>query len=203
LEFFSPLSDARLPEADGLLLGGGFPETHMAALEANTPLRADIRAAIKAGIPAYAECGGLMYLCRSIRWGDERREMAGVIPADAVMGDKPQGYGLVTLRETGAAPWGGLTPGGAVRAHEFHYARLENIEPGLRFAYEVIRGHGMTGGQDGVVIGNLLAGFAHLRHTGQTPWAERFVGLARRCKSAAYPAPAPEPKERFRSCSQK
>ena len=57
-----------------------------------------------------------MYLCRSIRWGDERREMAGVVPADVVMGAKPQGYGLVTLSETGAAPWGGLTPGGDASA---------------------------------------------------------------------------------------
>jgi cobyrinic acid a,c-diamide synthase len=184
LVFFSPLADARLPEADALLLGGGFPETHMAALEANAALRAEVRAAVEAGLPAYAECGGLMYLCRSIQWGEERREMAGVIPADVVMGAKPQGYGLVTLTETSAAPWGALTAGGdPIRAHEFHYARLENVEPGLTFAYDVTRGHGVTGRQDGVVIGNLLAGFTHLRHTEHTPWANRFVELARRWKT--------------------
>ena len=83
------LTDTRLPALDGLFIGGGFPETQMETLTANTALRNEIRNAIVSGLPTYAECGGLMYLCRSITWGERRCEMAGVIPADVVMHGRP------------------------------------------------------------------------------------------------------------------
>ena len=98
------LTDASLPAVDGLFIGGGFPETRMQELSANTAMREQIRTAIDAGLPAYAECGGLMYLCRSLRWQGRQYEMAGVIPADCVMHARPQGRGYVRLRETAAMP---------------------------------------------------------------------------------------------------
>ena len=58
----------RLPEVDGLYFGGGFPEFFLEDLEKNSELREDIAKAIEEGLPVYAECAGLMYLCRSIRW---------------------------------------------------------------------------------------------------------------------------------------
>ena len=137
--FFDALSDARLPGADGLFIGGGFPETQAAQLEANASLRADIAQKIRAGLPAYAECGGMMYLARSIRWGNASHETAGVIPADAVMHTRPQGRGLAVLEETADALWP-AAPAMAIPAHEFHYASLENLDPSLRFAYKVARG---------------------------------------------------------------
>ena len=82
LAFFDTLTDARLPPADGLFIGGGFPETQAAALAANVPLRAEIKAAIAMGLPAYAECGGLMYLSRSITFRGETHPMVGAVPAD-------------------------------------------------------------------------------------------------------------------------
>ena len=78
---FDTLRDARLPPLDGLFIGGGFPENLMQELEANAALRADIRHAALADMPVYAECGGLMYLTRSISWNGVTRQMAGVIPA--------------------------------------------------------------------------------------------------------------------------
>ena len=101
LVFFDALRDAQLPQADGLFIGGGFPETQMPALAANKGLRAQVRRAAEAGLPIYAECGGLMYLTRSITWGSETHEMVGFIPADTVMHATPQGRGLVVLEETG------------------------------------------------------------------------------------------------------
>ena len=103
--FFDAISDSRLPDADGLFIGGGFPETQAAALEANAELRADIARKIRAGLPTYAECGGMMYLARSIQWKGVSHKMVGVIPADAVMHDRPQGRGLVLLQETEKSPW--------------------------------------------------------------------------------------------------
>ena len=172
------LKDAKLPEVDALFIGGGFPEVFMEQLEANASLRHDIRQAIEGGLPAYAECGGLMYLARSISWRGKRCEMAGVIPGDVVMHDRPMGRGYVQLRETGKNPW--PLPGSAeVRAHEFHYSSLENLAPGTIYAYDVMRGNGVDGQHDGIVHKNLLACYAHLRDLEDNHWTRRFVQFVR------------------------
>jgi cobyrinic acid a,c-diamide synthase len=173
---FDALRDKRLPRVDALFIGGGFPETHMDALAANASMRAAVREAIESGMPAYAECGGLMYLARSIEWNGRRAEMAGVIPADIVMHARPVGRGYVHLRETGRGPW--RAHAGLIRAHEFHYSSVENLAPGLEFAYEVERGHGIDGRRDGIVYKNLLASYAHLRDVAGHHWAARFVEFA-------------------------
>jgi len=180
---FDTLRDARLPPIDALFIGGGFPETQMDALAANAALRGALRAAIDAGLPAYAECGGLMYLARSITWNGRRATMAGALPVDIVMHARPVGRGYVHLRETGAGPWPARPAGAAapIRAHEFHYSSVENLAPGTRFAYAVERGHGIDGRHDGIVHRNLLASYAHLRDVADNHWAARFVEFARRC----------------------
>ena len=180
LVFFDTLSDRRLPEVDGLFIGGGFPETQMAALEANAELRADIRAAIAAGLPVYAECGGLMYLTRAIHWNGRRHEMVGAIEADTVMNEKPQGRGLVRLSVTDH-PWNDGSA--SIAAHEFHYAGLTDVAPGTRFAYRVLRGHGIDGVRDGIVVGRCVANFSHLRSTAADPWAPRFAAFVRAAKA--------------------
>ena len=153
-------------------------------------LRESIRSAIEAGLPAYAECGGLMYLARSLAWRGERRTMAGVIPADVLMHEKPVGRGYVRLAPTAAHPW---VPPGAhpdeIPAHEFHYSSLENLDPATRFAYDVKRGHGADGAHDGIVYKNLLASYTHLRSAGNCNWAARFVGFARQCLKTTHPNP--------------
>jgi cobyrinic acid a,c-diamide synthase len=180
---FDTLRDTRLPEVDALFIGGGFPETQMQALEANGTLRTAIREAIENGMPTYAECGGLMYLSRSLSWNGRICAMVGAIPADTVMHDRPQGRGYVVLRETGASPWpaGTLSQNAEIHAHEFHYSALRNLAPNLRYAYEVIRGTGVDGRHDGIVIGNLLATYAHMRDVGGNHWTRRFVEFIRTC----------------------
>jgi cobyrinic acid a,c-diamide synthase len=189
---FSPLRDRALPPCDGLFIGGGFPETHMEALESNADMRADIARFVENDNPVYAECGGLMYLCNSLTWQGNTRKMAGVIPADVVMHAKPQGRGYVQLRETDDHPWpvsgsgiGTGAGGGVISAHEFHYSALGQIPTGMRFAYEVERGYGLDGQRDGIVYRNLLASYAHLRHTRANPWADRFTAFVRRHSRAA------------------
>ena len=167
------LADPCLPECDGLLLGGGFPEMFLAQLEANASLRADIRRAIEGGLPTYAECGGLMYLARSIRWKEQRGEMVGVVPGDVAMGERPVGRGYATLEETADAPWPPATR--PVPAHEFHYSRLENLPEGLAYAYRVRRGQGIDGARDGFVHRNLLAAYCHRRGSGEAGWIGPFL----------------------------
>jgi cobyrinic acid a,c-diamide synthase len=181
---FDALHAEHLPKIDGLFIGGGFPETHMEALAANTGLRRELHEAIEAGLPAYAECGGLMYLARGIEWHGRAAPMVGVIPADIVMHSRPVGRGYVHLRETGRGPWPRpQTP--LIHAHEFHYSSVENLAPGVEFAYEVERGHGVDGRHDGIVHKNLLASFAHLRDVAGNRWARRFVDFVRSCRHAA------------------
>jgi cobyrinic acid a,c-diamide synthase len=169
----------RLPAIDALVIGGGFPETQMRALEANEGLRREIADAIEAGLPVYAECGGLMYLARSISWQGETARMVGALPGDAVMHARPVGRGYARLEGTTDASW---LPGGqgGIAAHEFHYASLENLPSGLRYAYRVARGHGVDGARDGIVHRNVLASFCHLRGAGERGWVAPFVEFARR-----------------------
>jgi len=184
---FSALHDSHLPQVDGVFIGGGFPETHMEALAANESLRRELHDAIEAGLPAYAECGGLMYLARGIEWHGRRAGMVGVIPADIVMHKRPVGRGYVHLRETGRGLWPRPPAPQAplIHAHEFHYSSVENLAPDVAFAYEVERGHGIDGRHDGIVHKNLLASYAHLRDVAGNPWARRFVDFVRSCNHAA------------------
>lgn len=175
------LHNARLPEVDALYIGGGFPETCAAELEANTPLRNSIKRAIEGGMPAYAECGGLMYLSRGIEYRGRTYQMVGAIPGDVIMHDKPVGRGYVHLKEDQQHPWPRpSTTARQIRAHEFHYSSLENLPPDSRFAYHVERGYGIDGKRDGLILYNLLASYTHLRTIGSCYWATRFVSFIRR-----------------------
>lgn len=179
---FDTLRDAALPaDINGVVIGGGFPEIHMAALAANAPLRDALRAALEGGLPCYAECGGLMYLSRGISWHGERFDMVGAVPAETVMHERPKGRGYVRLRASGAAvPWRAeRTAGDVLRAHEFHYSTLEGLPPETTFAYAMERGEGVDGTHDGVVVGNTVAGYSHLRGA----WVRPFVEFVRTVKA--------------------
>jgi len=181
---FDTLRDSRLPKIDALYIGGGFPETCAAELEANSTLRAQIKQAIGDGLPAYAECGGLMYLSRSIEYQGRTFRMVGAIPGDVKMHEKPVGRGYVHLKEDKLHPWPRPdSPAKQIRAHEFHYSSLENLPHDCRFAYHVTRGHGINGKQDGLVLNNLLASYTHLRSIGSCYWADRFVAYIQSIKT--------------------
>ncbi len=184
---FDTLSDPELPAVDGLFIGGGFPEMFMDELQANTRLRARIAAAVEAGLPVYAECGGLMYLARSLSWQGRSCRMVGAIQADAVMHTRPVGRGYVELEPTTRALWTHAAPGTprTLRGHEFHYSSLENLDPHTRFAYRVLRGHGVDGRHDGIVVHNVLASYSHLRSVDGAGWAQGFAAFVRACKSLA------------------
>jgi cobyrinic acid a,c-diamide synthase len=177
---FDTLKDARLPDCDALFIGGGFPESFLDELSANTGMRASIRASIEAGLPTYAECGGLMYLARSIEWDGKTRPMVGVIDGDVVMHEKPIGRGYVILRPTADHLW--AQPGDTaapIHAHEFHYSEIRGLPADWHPAYKVERGHGVDGRFDGIVRHNMLASYTHLRATAGCDWPERFMQFVR------------------------
>jgi cobyrinic acid a,c-diamide synthase len=123
---WSPLADPQLPpDIQGLYFGGGFPEVFAETLAANQSARTSVAAAITAGMPTYAECGGLMYLCdRIIDFNDRSYPMVGIFPTAAVMGKKlTLGYRQLTalqdslLFDVGDRVWG----------HEFHRSTLTDL----------------------------------------------------------------------------
>jgi cobyrinic acid a,c-diamide synthase len=187
---FDAIQDARLPDVDALYIGGGFPEVFAAELAANISMRTDIRRAIDAGMPAYAECGGLMYLSRSISYQGQKHDMVSAIPGDVVMHAKPIGRGYVHLAENAEHPWPRpQVQEKTLRAHEFHYSSLENMPADAKFAYRVTRGHGINGKFDGYMRNNLLASYTHLRTIGGCYWAARFVAFIRQVKQGGQAQP--------------
>jgi cobyrinic acid a,c-diamide synthase len=171
-----------LPQVDGLIIGGGFPEMFMAELEANSGLREQIRGAIEDGLPTYAECGGLMYLSKSLSWEGQTRQMVGVVPGDTVMHERPVGRGYARLQPTGDDRWQETAP---IPAHEFHYSSLENLPADSIYAYQVQRGHGIDGRHDGYQQHNLLAGYVHRRGGGAQGWIAPFLNQVRARKARA------------------
>jgi len=165
----------RLPEVDGLYFGGGFPEFFLEDLEKNRELREDIARAIEEGLPVYAECAGLMYLCRSIHWQGRSYEMVGIIPAEVQLSEKPEGHGYVIVEVIGENPF--FPIGLTLRGHEFHHSSLSSLR-GLPFAYQVKRGQGIRHQLDGIVYKNLFASYVHLHALGTPEWAHGFVSLA-------------------------
>lgn len=169
-------TDAHLPKGlDGLYIGGGFPEIFAEELEKNQSLRSEIRQLSEDGLPVYAECGGLMYLGRSIRCDARSYEMVGVLPFDVQMEKKPQGHGYTILRSTGESPW--FTEGETVKGHEFHNSRVVNLSPLVRFAFKVERGNGIEGQHDGISYKRILAAYNHVHALGSPRWAEEFARL--------------------------
>ena len=119
----SALDDPVLPPHLGALyIGGGFPETHARALAENLSFRNSVKAAAQAGLPIYAECGGLMYLGEHIQVGSDKFPMVGVFPYDFVMGKKPQGHGYTILEVARDNPY--FPRGAVLKGHEFHYSQM-------------------------------------------------------------------------------
>ena len=179
------LRDTSLPAVDGLIIGGGFPEMFMSELEANAPLRGAIRAAIDAGLPTYAECGGLMYLSKTLTWQGQTRQMVGAVPGDTVMHARPIGRGYARLAPTGDDRW---QEAAEIPAHEFHYSSLENLPADSIYAYRVTRGHGIDGQHDGYQHRNLLAGYVHRRGAGEQGWIGPFLKQVRAHKARGVTA---------------
>lgn len=176
LEFVNALHDQHLPDADSLYIGGGFPEIFLEDLEANYSLRREIYDAIQKGLPVYAECGGLMYLCRKIHWGDRSGEMVGALPLDVELCARPQGHGYVQAEITQENPFWPV--GTQLRGHEFHNSRLMQLNGNHQSAYQMQRGSGLGGGRDGLVYHNILASYTHIHADGLPGWAAGLVARA-------------------------
>jgi len=158
LKFFSPVTDKKIPKCDLIYIGGGFPEVLGQSLERNTIMRRMIKKHAEEGIPIYAECGGLMYLTKSISFGKKKYKMVGLFDAETQMTKK------MTLNYTeGRITSNCLISGPAkFRAHEFHYSKIGNLARDDKLVYDLKIGEGISGKKDALSEYNTLASYCHL-----------------------------------------
>ena len=176
LVFFSPLRDRELPEVDGLVLGGGFPEMFVGELAANDTMRRSVLAACRRGLPVYAECGGLMYLCRQlVDFDGQAYDMAGVVPAVCHMQSRLETVGYVEARALSDNPLVGS--GEVLRGHEFHFSRMTPDGDAAQFPWAFEFRKVRTGAcyPGGFARDNVLASYLHMHFAGNRPAAARFV----------------------------
>ncbi len=173
----SSLEDSSLPELDALYIGGGFPETHAERLTKNRSLMDAVKGAAEDGLPIYAECGGLIYLSRSLTWQDKKYPMTGLFDIDLDMHAKPVGHGYTSLRVARANPF--FEVGAEIRGHEFHYSGPVLEVPPSQCCLQVNTGVGLGNGCDGLTYNNCVACYTHLHADGFEAWAIALAEGAR------------------------
>ena len=172
----SSLEDESLPEIDSLYIGGGFPETQAEKLSHNLSMLQSVRKAAKSGLPIYAECGGLIFLCRSLTCDNQRYDLAGIFNFDLQMHSKPVGHGYTEIVVDRANPY--FEIGTVIRGHEFHYTG-PSIEPvNTDGCMQVRTGVGLGNKREGLIYKNCLACYTHLHADGLPEWADAFVSQA-------------------------
>ena len=164
LVYFSPLRDKKIPDrVDGLLFGGGYPENYARELAKNAAMRESIRRSIAAGMPFLAECGGFLYLHRTLEGSDGKHwEMAGVYPFDAYRTNRLRRFGYVRL----------LTSSGQeIHGHEFHY--WESEDPGTD--WEAVKPTGNRSWRCIHEKGGQIGGFPHLYYASSPDFLRKWL----------------------------
>jgi cobyrinic acid a,c-diamide synthase len=169
---FSPIIDPLPDDLGGLYIGGGYPELHASELAANEQTREAVRDFAASGGPIYAECGGLMYLGESLALEDATYPLCGVLPFSTRM-PAPLTLAYVEIETTG----GLFGPGRTARGHLFHHSEIVG-EPKIARGYRLQTSRGDQT-QEGFVIDNVLASYAHLHFASEPRLAAAFV---RRCR---------------------
>jgi len=158
IKFFSPLSDKKIPNCDCIYIGGGFPEILGKKLSQNNAMKKSIKQAAENGTSIYAECGGLMYLTKSIKHQNQKYKMVGLFDVETEMTKK------MTLNYTD----GRITSNCLIsfprnfHAHEFHYSKITNIPQDAKFLYDLKIGEGISSKKDGLSEYNVVASYCHL-----------------------------------------
>jgi len=171
LKFFSPIKDKKIPKCDGLYIGGGFPEILSGLLEKNQTMKKTIKKLSENNLPIYAECGGLMYLTKSILSDNKKHKMVGLFDAETKMTNKMKlNYtkGKIIRKNPISEKLRNF------QGHEFHYSQLDSVSADSKFAYDLEIGEGIKKYRDGMIEYNTLASYGHL-YFDSSDYAQIFV----------------------------
>ncbi|WP_457611743.1 Ni-sirohydrochlorin a,c-diamide synthase [Methanocaldococcus sp.] len=166
IKFFSPLHDDEVPDVDIIYIGGGYPEIFKEKLSENKDMINSFR---EFDGYIYGECGGLMYLTRSI----DGYPMLSLLDADSVMTDKVQGLSYVKAKFLKDCLIG--REGKIIKGHEFHYSKLINVKG--EFCYKILRGKGIVNNLDGLFKGKVLGGYLHNHAVANPYFASSMVNF--------------------------
>ena len=158
IKFFSPLSDTKIPNCDCIYIGGGFPEILGKKLSQNNTMKKSIKQAAENGTPIYAECGGLMYLTKSIMHHSKKYKMVGLFDVETEM-TKKMSLNYIDGRITSNCI---ISSPRNFHAHEFHYSRITNISKDAKFLYDLNTGDGITSNKDGLSEYDVIASYCHI-----------------------------------------
>lgn len=169
LIYFSPLHQEELPDVDGVYIGGGYPEIFAKELEDNQKMRESIKKFHNEGRPIYAECGGLMYVCRSIN----SHKMCNIFDYDSVMMKKPQALSYVISKANKKSIIADKDD--VIKGHEFHYSKVDLKGKKPEFAFKILRGRGIMDNQDGLMSKNTVASYIHTHTAAYPRFASNFT----------------------------
>jgi cobyrinic acid a,c-diamide synthase len=173
----SALTNHALPDIDALYIGGGFPETNALKLAGNEKFKTAVKEAVEDGLPVYAECGGAIYMGKSVTYKDKTYLMTGVLPVEFYFDKRPQGHGYTVLEVESENPYFELHS--IIHGHEFHYSRGTNLASNkIKFIFKIHKGYGFNKTQDGICYKNLLAVYSHIHAAGTTQWAKNLIRAA-------------------------
>ncbi|MGL1930159.1 MAG: hydrogenobyrinic acid a,c-diamide synthase (glutamine-hydrolyzing) [Desulfotalea sp.] len=174
LVYLDAIKDKCIPKLDGLYIGGGFPETGAELLAANKTFLKSIKDGADAGLPIYAECGGLMYLGEVLEIGGKEYNFTGVFPVRFGMSAKPQAHGYSIFNTELENPY--YPVGCKIKGHEFRYSKVLSWSGNTKdLCVKVERGTGFMDGRDGLVYKNVLAMYTHVHAEGSPEWSEGFL----------------------------
>ncbi len=181
--FISPLKEQTIPEVHAIYMGGGFPETHAPQLAQNKAFRDSLKALSRQGLPIYAECGGLIFLGKSITLDQVEYPMSNILPICFGLSEKPQGHGYTRVQVVHDNPF--YPKGETLNGHEFRYSRIMEIDyQDHEMAFRMERGKGILDKKDGFFKDNTFGTYTHIHALGSASWAPSLVNRARAYKAS-------------------
>ena len=175
-----------LEELDALYIGGGFPETNLEELSSNKEMMSSLKNLVEDGLPVYAECGGLMYLAKSVSWKGKEYSLSGILPMKIMVEEKPQGHGYSEVIVDDENPF--FDTGTIIKGHEFHYSKIYEYDQSLKTTYSVSRGTGcfsegtFRNNRDGLTYKNVCASYFHIHALATPEWIEGMIISAQKYK---------------------
>ncbi|MBF0209811.1 MAG: cobyrinate a,c-diamide synthase [Desulfamplus sp.] len=177
LELISPLTQKHIPKIDAIYMGGGFPETHAAQLAENVSFREELKALAQKGLPIYAECGGLIFLGKSLTLEGIVYSMADILPLSFGLSQRPVGHGYTEVKVINPNPF--FKVGEVIKGHEFRYSHIIDIEyQDKDMAFAMIRGKGIIAKKDGFFSNNVFGTYTHILASCTPIWSESIIKKA-------------------------